>query len=127
MGGQVVGFMTYMITGMSTAVTVILGKFIGEKKRGEAGNAIGNAIIFFTAVTVTAVDIPVIIYVIKPTTWPPMETPETLAVDENCPTISRSTALYSVCKIRAASIGSINLISLLRIGPSVKSLFLSMR
>ncbi len=55
MGGQVVGFMTYMITGMSTAVTVILGKFIGEKKRGEAGNAIGTAIIFFTAVTAVIV------------------------------------------------------------------------
>ena len=55
MGGQIVGFMTYMISGMATAVTIILGRYIGEKRLSEAGNVIGTSIFFFSFLTVVII------------------------------------------------------------------------
>lgn len=55
MGGQLVGFMTYMIAGMATAVTVIIGRFIGEKNPKDAGNVIGSSLFYFTFVTVVVI------------------------------------------------------------------------
>ena len=52
MGSQIISYATYMIVGMATAVTVFLGRFIGEKRANEAGNVIGSSIFFFLFVTI---------------------------------------------------------------------------
>lgn len=51
-GSQVISYATYMISGMATAVTVFLGRYIGEKRPEKAGEVIGSSIILFAFITV---------------------------------------------------------------------------
>ena len=70
---------------------------------------------------------PVIIDVIANITWLPVETADTSAAFPNCPTISKSTAPYIVCKNMAISMGMANFNNGENILPSVKleTLFIS--
>ena len=52
MGSQLISYATYMIAGMSTAITVLIGQHIGEKNAKAAGDIIGNGIVFLSCVTV---------------------------------------------------------------------------
>ena len=52
MGSQIISYATYIVAGMSTAVTVILGQFIGEKRSKDSADVIGSSIFFFFFVTV---------------------------------------------------------------------------
>ena len=63
---------------------------------------------------------PLIIAVIEDIIWLPVETAETSATLPNCPTISKSTAPYIVCKNNAISIGIVNFTKGENILPSVK-------
>ncbi len=60
MGGQVVSFMTFMIAGMATAVTVVIGQYIGEKRLNDAGNAIGCSLLYFAFITVVVIAVLII-------------------------------------------------------------------
>ena len=51
-GSQIIGYATYMVAGMATAITVLLGQYIGEGRRKEAGDVIWNGIIFLGIVTI---------------------------------------------------------------------------
>ncbi len=51
-GSQVISYATFMISGMATATTVFLGRFIGEKRLDKAGQVIGSSMVLFFFITV---------------------------------------------------------------------------
>lgn len=46
-GAQIMNVLTHLLTGFSTGTTVLVGRFIGEKKKDEAGRAIAAGIELF--------------------------------------------------------------------------------
>ena len=52
MGSQVTTGITNIVAGFATGITVLLGQYIGQGKKKNAGEVIGNSIIFFAALAV---------------------------------------------------------------------------
>lgn len=52
MGSQVTQALTNMIAGLAMGTTVLLGQYIGEGRKKDAGRVIGNSMFFFAAVAV---------------------------------------------------------------------------
>ncbi len=50
-GTGVMNLATYTVVGLATGVTVITGRYIGEKKKNEIGKLIGSAVAFFLALS----------------------------------------------------------------------------
>lgn len=46
-GSSIINLVTFVITGLATGITVLLGTFIGSKNTERAGKTIGSAILFF--------------------------------------------------------------------------------
>ena len=46
-GSNVVNLVIFTIAGLSMGVTVIIGKYMGEKKEQQIGKVIGDSICFF--------------------------------------------------------------------------------
>ncbi len=51
-GSSIINLVTFTITGLSMGVTVLLGRYIGEKNEKRAGKVIGGAICFFVLLAV---------------------------------------------------------------------------
>ena len=52
-GSSIVNLITFTITGLSMGITVLIGRYIGERKQEKIGKVIGGAIVFFLLVGVT--------------------------------------------------------------------------
>lgn len=52
MGSQVTTGITNIVAGFATGITVLLGQYIGQGKKKNAGEVIGNSIIFFAALAI---------------------------------------------------------------------------
>ena len=50
-GSNIVNLITFTISGLSMGITVLIGRYIGEKKEERIGRIIGGAICFFAAVS----------------------------------------------------------------------------
>ena len=50
-GSGIVNLVTFTVTGLSMGVTVLIGKYLGEKREGQVGKVIGGAICFFAAMS----------------------------------------------------------------------------
>lgn len=48
-GSSIVNLITFTISGLSMGITVLIGKYIGEKKEEKIGKVIGGAVAFFIA------------------------------------------------------------------------------
>ena len=46
-GSSIINLVTFVITGLATGITVLLGNFIGSRNTEKAGKTIGSAILFF--------------------------------------------------------------------------------
>ena len=46
-GSSIINLVTFVITGLATGITVLLGTFIGSRNTERAGKTIGSAILFF--------------------------------------------------------------------------------
>lgn len=44
--------MTFVITSLTMGVTVLISRYLGEKREGEIGKVIGGAILFFAVMAV---------------------------------------------------------------------------
>ncbi|MGM9521307.1 MAG: MATE family efflux transporter [Oscillospiraceae bacterium] len=51
-GSSVVNFVTFSIAGMSTAVTILMGQYIGQRRSDRVGRVVGGGICFFVALSV---------------------------------------------------------------------------
>jgi putative MATE family efflux protein len=51
-GSNLVNLVTFTVSGMAMAVTILMGRYIGEKKQERLGSVIGGAICFFAAIAV---------------------------------------------------------------------------
>lgn len=51
-GSAIINLVTFMITGLVMGLTVLIGRYIGERRPDQAGQAIGGAICFFTVAAV---------------------------------------------------------------------------
>jgi putative MATE family efflux protein len=51
-GSVVVNLVTFTVTGLAMGITVLIGRYIGEKKEERVGKVIGGAICFFAALSV---------------------------------------------------------------------------
>lgn len=51
-GSNLINLVTFTVTGLSMGVTVLIGKYIGEKREEKVGNVIGGAICFFAVLSV---------------------------------------------------------------------------
>ena len=51
-GSAIVNLMTFMVAGLVMGLTVLIGRYIGEKRPECAGKAIGGAICFFSALAI---------------------------------------------------------------------------
>ena len=49
-GSSIINLVTFVLTGLATGITVLLGNFIGSKNTERAGRMIGSAILFFLIV-----------------------------------------------------------------------------
>lgn len=49
-GSSIINLVTFVLTGLATGITVLLGNFIGSKNTERAGKMIGSAILFFLIV-----------------------------------------------------------------------------
>lgn len=46
-GSSIVNLITFTVTGLSMGITVLIGRYIGEKKEEKIGKVIGGAVLFF--------------------------------------------------------------------------------
>jgi putative MATE family efflux protein len=51
-GSNIVNLITFTVTGLSMGITVLIGRYIGEKREDRVGQVIGGAICFFLAASV---------------------------------------------------------------------------
>jgi putative MATE family efflux protein len=51
-GSNVVNLVTFTVTGLSIGITVLIGRYIGEKREERVGRVIGGAICFFLVLSV---------------------------------------------------------------------------
>lgn len=51
-GSNIVNLVTFTITGLAMGITVIIGRYIGEKKNERIGKVIGGAICLFTVLAI---------------------------------------------------------------------------
>ncbi|MCD8069410.1 MAG: MATE family efflux transporter, partial [Lachnospiraceae bacterium] len=51
-GSSVVALVTFTITGLAMGITVLIGKYLGEKREDRIGKVIGGAVCFFAALSV---------------------------------------------------------------------------
>lgn len=51
-GSSIVNLMTFMVIGLVMGLTVLIGRYIGERKPEKAGEAIGGAICFFSVLAI---------------------------------------------------------------------------
>lgn len=51
-GSNIVNLVTFTISGLAMGITVLIGKYIGEKKENRIGKVIGGAIYFFVLLSV---------------------------------------------------------------------------
>ena len=51
-GSNIVNLVTFTVTGLSMGITVLIGRYIGEKKEDRVGKVIGGAICFFIVLSV---------------------------------------------------------------------------
>lgn len=51
-GSNIVNLIVFTIAGLSMGITILIGRYIGEKKESQIGKAIGGAICFFTVLSV---------------------------------------------------------------------------
>jgi putative MATE family efflux protein len=56
-GSNIVNMITFTITGLAMGVTVIMGRYIGEKREDRLGDVIGGAICFFFILSVAVAGI----------------------------------------------------------------------
>ncbi len=51
-GSSIINLVTFTITGLSMGITVLIGRYLGEKREGQVGKVIGGAVCFFAALSV---------------------------------------------------------------------------
>ena len=51
-GSSIINLVTFVLTGLATGITVLLGNFIGSRNTERAGKMLGSAILFFVIVGV---------------------------------------------------------------------------
>lgn len=51
-GSNIVNLITFTVTGLSMGITVLIGRYIGEKKEDRVGKVIGGAICFFIVLSI---------------------------------------------------------------------------
>ena len=51
-GSNIVNLVVFTVTGLSMGITVLIGRYIGEKREGRVGKVIGGAICFFAVLSV---------------------------------------------------------------------------
>lgn len=51
-GSNIVNLVTFTVTGLSMGTTVLIGRYIGEKRQEQVGRVIGGAICFFAVLSV---------------------------------------------------------------------------
>lgn len=51
-GSNIVNLVTFTVTGLSMGITVLIGRYIGEKRQERVGKVIGGAICFFVVLSV---------------------------------------------------------------------------
>jgi hypothetical protein len=51
-GSQILNFVTFIITSFAMGVTVLISRYLGEKKPKKIGKIVGGATILFTAISV---------------------------------------------------------------------------
>ncbi len=51
-GSSIINLVTFVLTGLATGITVLLGNFIGSRNTERAGKMVGSAILFFVIVSV---------------------------------------------------------------------------
>ncbi len=50
-GSNIVNLVTFTVTGLSMGITVLIGRYIGEKRQEQVGRVIGGAICFFAVLS----------------------------------------------------------------------------
>ncbi|MCR5715890.1 MAG: MATE family efflux transporter, partial [Lachnospiraceae bacterium] len=50
-GSNVINLVTFTIAGLSTGLTILIGRYLGERRQEKIGKAIGGAIVLFTAIS----------------------------------------------------------------------------
>ncbi|MGN1100009.1 MAG: MATE family efflux transporter [Christensenellales bacterium] len=99
-GSQVMHMLTVMIVGLAMGSTVMIGRFIGEKKNGKAAKTVGNTVVLFMSVSIV---ITVILLFLTRAIVSVMDTPEEAV---------RGTVDYlTVCFIGIPFITAYNIIS----------------
>ena len=51
-GSNIVNLVTFTVTGLSMGITVLIGRYIGEKRQEQVGRVIGGAICFFAVLSI---------------------------------------------------------------------------
>ena len=51
-GSNIINMVTFIITGLTMGVTVLISRYLGEKATERIGKVIGGAIVFFMALTI---------------------------------------------------------------------------
>ena len=51
-GSQILNFVTFIISGLAMGVTVLISRYLGEKKNKRIGRIIGGSAVLFTIVSV---------------------------------------------------------------------------
>ncbi len=51
-GASIINMVTFVITGLAMGVTILMGRYIGEKRNDRLGDVIGGGIFFFTILTI---------------------------------------------------------------------------
>ena len=51
-GSNIINLVVFVVTGLSMGVTVLIGRYIGEKKENRIGKVIGGAVCFFAVLSV---------------------------------------------------------------------------
>lgn len=51
-GCSIINMTTFVITGLAMGVTILMGRYIGEKRTDRLGDVIGGAVFFFTILTI---------------------------------------------------------------------------
>ncbi len=51
-GCSIINMTTFVITGLAMGVTILMGRYIGEKRNDRLGDVIGGAVFFFTILTI---------------------------------------------------------------------------
>ena len=72
-GSSILHLFTFSVSALTTAVTVLIGQYIGEKKKEKIGGLLGSTICFFTAL---AVIISVVLVVFAPQIAQLLKAPE---------------------------------------------------